>query len=121
MIELVKGVFGLRESPRLCWLQLREHILACGVVDSRFSPATFEIHDNDGKLCGMLNLHVDDGLWAGAGAVYEGARDKLRKLIHIGDEKRGAFEFPGRRFVQDEDFTIRVDQHEYVKKRFQTR
>ena len=42
--------------------------------------------------------------------------DKLRRLIHIGETKRGAFEFLGRSVVQDEDFTIRVDQHEYLKK-----
>ena len=62
LIELVKGVFGLRELPRLCGLQLREHILACGVVESRFSLATFEFHDDSGKLCGVLDVHVDDGL-----------------------------------------------------------
>ena len=62
----------------------------------------------------MLNVHVDDGLWAGSGTAYEKARDKLRPIIHIGDEKRGSFEFLGRRVVQDEDFTFRVDQHEDV-------
>ena len=30
LIELVKGVLGLRESPRLWWLQLREHISFVG-------------------------------------------------------------------------------------------
>ena len=64
----------------------------------------------------MLNVHVGDGLWAGAGDAHERARDKIRKLVHIGEEKRGAFEFLGRRLVQDEDFTIRLDQHKYVKK-----
>ena len=61
-------------------------------------------------------MHVDDGLWAGSGDVYERARDKLRSLIHIGEEKRGEFEFLGRRIVQDKNFTIHVQQHEYAQK-----
>ena len=117
LIELVKGVSGLRESPRLWWLQLREHILTSGFVESRFSPATFMIYDpKDGSFCGVLVVHVDDGLWAGAGAVFESARDKLRALITIGKEERSEFDFLGRHLKQGEDYTIRVDQDDYVKK-----
>ena len=116
LIELVKGVFGLKESPRLWWLQLREHILSAGFTESRWSPATFELHDKQGKLCGVLCVHVDDGLWAGEGDTFERARSKLRELINIGKEQRGSFEFLGRHVEQAEDYTIRVDQHEYVRK-----
>ena len=66
MIELVKGVFGLCESPRLLWLQLREHILAAGVVECRLPPATFEISNKKGDLCGVLSVYVDNCFWAGA-------------------------------------------------------
>ena len=31
LIEIMKGVFGLRESPRLWWLQLRECVCVCAV------------------------------------------------------------------------------------------
>ena len=51
LIELIKGVFGLRESPRLWWLQLREHITSAGSVESRFAPATLMLYDPaDGAL-----------------------------------------------------------------------
>ena len=30
LIELVKGVFGLKESPRLWWLKFRDAILESG-------------------------------------------------------------------------------------------
>ena len=30
LIELVKGVFGLKESPRLWWLQFRDAVLEAG-------------------------------------------------------------------------------------------
>ena len=114
LIELVKGVFGLREPPRLRWLRLRKHILAPGVVESRFSPATFEIYDTKGNLCGVLNVHVDDGLWPRDGELFEQARKKVRQLISIGKEQRGSFEFLGRHITQSEDFSIRANQHEYV-------
>ena len=91
-------------------------VLSAGFTESRFSPATFELHNKDGKLCGLLNVHVDDGLWAGAGPEFELARSKLRKLLSIGKEQRGTFEFLGRHIVQEQDFTIKVDQHDYVRK-----
>ena len=95
---------------------MREHIISAGFTESRFSPATFELHDDQGRLVGLLNVHVDDGLWAGAGEVYERARTRLRELIHIGKEQRGSFEFLGRHVTQEDDGTIKIDQNEYVRK-----
>jgi len=43
LIQLVKGVFGLKESPRLWWLQLRDAILEAGFEVLRSVPGTFVI------------------------------------------------------------------------------
>ena len=68
LTELVKVLcFGFCETPRLRWLQLREHILAAGFVESRFSPATCEFYDKKSDLCGVLNVRVNDSLLAGGG------------------------------------------------------
>ena len=66
--KLQKGVFGFTEAPRLWWLRIRKDLLRCGWVEVRAAPATFILLDKSGKLCGILVLHVDDGLLAGGGA-----------------------------------------------------
>ena len=52
---------------------------------------------------------------AGKGAVFEKACATLRSLIHSGKEQRGTLDFLGRHIVQDKDFTIQVDQYDYVR------
>ena len=43
LIALVKGVFCVRESPRLWWwwLRLRESFFEAGVEELKLGPATF--------------------------------------------------------------------------------
>ena len=71
-----------------------------------------------GDVCGLLVVHVDDGLWAGAGATFFKAKRKLLKLIDVRVEKSGTFELLGRRVTHIRTGAlceIRVDQWEYVK------
>ena len=67
LIELIKSVFGLRESPRLWWLQFRDCILEAGFEELRYAPGVFVMRNAAGYLMGMLCVHVDDCLWAGEG------------------------------------------------------
>lgn len=43
----------------------------------------FRFGDRKGCLCGLLCVHVEDGLWAGAGSEIQEAQSKLRSLINI--------------------------------------
>ena len=74
IIELVKGVFGLKESPRLWWLKLRDAVLEAGFQEVKSAPGTFRVLDKAKKLVGMLVVHVDDGVWAGAGPLLRKRR-----------------------------------------------
>jgi hypothetical protein len=62
VIELVKGVFGLKESPRLWWLKLRDAVLEAGFQELKSVPGTFKFMDRSGQLPGFLVVHVDDGI-----------------------------------------------------------
>ena len=68
LLELVKGVLGLKESPRLWWLKLRSCILEAGFEELKYVPGAFVLREPNGDVCGLLGVHVDDGPWAGAGA-----------------------------------------------------
>ena len=67
IIELLKGVFGLSESPRLWWLRFRQCVLAAGFIELKYAKAAFVLYEDDGTICGLLAVHVDDGVWAGKG------------------------------------------------------
>ena len=91
LVALVKGVFGLQESPRLWWLKMGEAFLEASFVALRFAVAVFVLRNGDGSLGGIVAVRGDDGMWAGKGAKYERARSRLRKLINSKTEKSGEF------------------------------
>eukprot|EP00969_Alexandrium_andersonii_P166886 7375101-Alexandrium_andersonii.AAC.1 len=61
LLECVKGVFGLRESPRLWYLKFRGDLIEIGWSEVGFAKCFFILRDPMGELCGLLILHVDDG------------------------------------------------------------
>ena len=120
LLELVKGVFGLKESPRLWWLKLQKTVLDCGFTAVRGVPGVFLFKEpakgqSTGQVVGMLVVHVDDGCWAGTGPHFERAQTKLRKGLAIGKEASGTFELLGRRVTHNEH-GVKVDQHDYIMK-----
>ena len=72
-------------------------------------PGTFILLDKKGQTCGMLVVHVDDGLWAGHGKEFEQAQRKLRTLINVKVEKNGSFEILGHHTEQTDE-GIKVQQ-----------
>ena len=65
------------------------------------AAATFILKDPKGKLCGVLVLHVDDGLLRGKGSYYEEALKKLQKRAPLKIFKKQALRFTGRTVTQD--------------------
>ena len=115
LIQIIKGVFGLPESPRLFWLKMSEDVLASGFEACKYVPGAFVVRNNDGTLGGMLGVHVDDGLWGGKGKNWEKAANSLRSKLNFKHELRDKFELLGRRVTVKKDEII-VDQYEYVQK-----
>ena len=90
LLKLVKGTYGLREAPRLCYLRAREVLLEAGFEEMQTGRACFCVYDrsdpNEVVNVGMLVLHVDDAAFAGEGPVWEKAMQHLRKKFIIGEE-----------------------------------
>ena len=107
-------MFGLKESPSLWWLELRDAVLSCGFVEVPGVPGFFALFDDSRCLIGLLGVRVDDGTWAGHGSAFKRAQDELRKLIKVKVEKNGTFEILGRRLTQKPG-SVQVDQFDYVK------
>ena len=119
LLKIVKGAYGLREAPRLWYLRAKEILLEAGFEELQTAKACFCLyeysHDGTRKNVGMLVLHVDDAAYAGEGPLWEKALQHLRKKFTIGKEEFDEFTFLGRHVKQNKDFSIEIDQHEYVK------
>ncbi len=77
--------------------------------------AVFIMKDPAGKLCGILVLHVDDGLTCGEGKHYHAALEALKKRAPLNKWSKGEITFTGRNITQHPDKTTEVEQHEYLK------
>ena len=119
LLKIVKGAYGLREAPRLWYLRAREILLEAGFEEMQAAKACFCLYENgpkgERKNVGMLVLHVDDAAFAGEGPVWKKAMQYLRSKFTIGKEEYDDFTFLGRHVHQNKDFSIDIDQHEYVK------
>ena len=58
--QLVVALYGLFDaSLRFHW-KVKEVMETLGMKQSRYDPALFMRHDEDGKLLGLIGTHVDD-------------------------------------------------------------
>ena len=115
ILECVKGVFGLQESPRLWYMKFRGNLLLVGWQEAPFAKAVFLLYDGDDELCGVLCIHVDDGIMAGQGERYREAKDELKKKIKFGKWEKQRFKYNGKLIEQSDDGTIKMTQQEFIK------
>eukprot|EP00435_Cladocopium_sp_Y103_P046001 s1245_g13.t1 len=66
LARLLKGGFGLPESPRLWYLEYRQTLLTLGGRELRLLPGFFVFDDDEGNLIGLACIHVDDTRCAGS-------------------------------------------------------
>ena len=97
LIKVIKGIYGLKEAPRLWYLRARSTLLAAGWEELKTAHAVFVCRDKHGGCSGMMVLHVDDACYAGSGPEYEAVVAKTRATFNLGAEEEWEFDFLGRR------------------------
>ena len=107
-------IYGLTDASRTWYLSVKEFLNGLGVYECRYDPCILCCYDDQRKLCGILCTHVDDFLFAGTSGFKENVIDPLKCKFSIRTEAAGAFEYLGLRVIQHKDFSITIDQHEYV-------
>ena len=85
-------MFGIPEAPRLWWLRALEVITEAGFETVRACAGLFVLRDR-GRLVGVLALHVDDAMWAGAGRRFEKPQKHIRDDPSLAQEASGTFTF----------------------------
>lgn len=103
VVRLLKGGFGLPESPRLWYLEYRQTLLGLGGHELKLLPGFFCFYNKAEELIGMACIHVDDTRYAGAPEAEE-IWKKLHERLNFGKKRlatEGWIKFCGRYERQD--------------------
>ena len=108
--------WGDYRGPRYLWfIELKKGLEQVGFTQSPFDPCAFVLtHPVTQKTEGILGIHVDDGLCCGSG-YFQTKLQELAKRFPFGCHKKHNFTFTGLRIEQQTDFSIHVNQTQYIK------
>ena len=120
LIQMLKGVFGLCDSPRLWWEKLSTDLLAMEITvhetklqfkQHPLDACFFLLYDDAGGLHGALTTHVDDLLLGCPHRRHGGLRQALSGLFPISEWEDKSFDYVGSQVTQDETTTEELCQH----------
>eukprot|EP00435_Cladocopium_sp_Y103_P028567 s529_g7.t1 len=114
VLKLLKGAYGRVDAPFLWFQELQSTLLDLGFRAAPFDPCSFILSDDSGATQGIIGVHVDDGLCAGS-EMFQAKLLELSKRFPFGSRKQKEFIFTGLHIKQHEDFSITVDQTQYIK------
>ena len=97
ILRLMKGGFGLCESPRLWYLEYKATLKEINLNELKLIPGMFVAFHPDGRLRALVTIHVDDTRYAGDETSQE-IWDALHQRLKFG-QRRKATDGCGRSFV----------------------
>ena len=110
--RLRKTVYGLNDAARAWFNSVKDLLLRLGCTQSVLDAALF-LWRVDGRLEGILVLHVDDFLIAGTKRFFNSVVKELTKNFEAGKICKSNFKYIGLNIEQKED-GIRIQQHQYI-------
>ena len=87
--------------------------LNLGFCLSPLDPCLFALTGKEGRVHGLIGMHVDDGLCCGDMTFL--ALNQLESKFPFGSKREKDFTFTGIQISQDDDFNIHLNQTEYVR------
>ena len=118
LMKLTKAFYGLVHAPRKWHETVVKAMNDFGWHQMKSDRCVFALRDNEGKLCALAGLHVDDFLIAGLPGhyMYLRAKAELQRQFRFGKWEQATgegFVFAGCRIRQTEA-GVQLDQEEYV-------
>ena len=110
--ELLKSAYGLVNAPYLWYQELKESLTQLNFQMSPLDPCLFSLSNGNGKLHGLIGIHVDDGLCCGD-QVFTETLKKLEARFPFGSNRETDFVFTGTHIHQDKNYNIQLDQKDY--------
>ena len=111
---LQRGAYGLIDGSRLFYLQLKEKLEELGLKKVSGDSALFTYH-KDGKLDGIVCVHVDDLLLLGNDAFMTLVNQKLFKIFKFSKVEKDKFKYLGCEVVKHDNGDISINQNEYIR------
>ena len=129
--KIEKGIFGLVDSPRGWWGELKDILLNIQTAwrgktlflqQAPLDPCVFFIKDKacaSGPPLGYLGVHVDDLLLAGPRSLCRAVEEELNKALPVDEWLENESEYLGSRVVVLAD-GVSIDQELYTEGRLFT-
>ena len=117
LFRIMKAVYGLLHAPRAWSDKLGKELAKQGWVQSKLEPCVWRLYE-DGVLCGLIGIHVDDLLCCGSGSWFQQQIQVLRQSFPFGSWKDLMHEtvtFCGCELRQRPDGTIELNQERYAE------
>ena len=111
---LQKGAYGLLDGSRLFYLQLKDKLEQLGLKQVSGDPAMFTYH-KDGKLQGIVCLHVDDLLLMGKECFKNMVPLQLFNMFKFSKVEENQFKYLGCQIQKQRNGDICLNQNEYIR------
>ena len=110
--KLNKAVYGLNEASRYWYERVKDVLINAGMLKSKYDEALFYWKMN-GKVQGIIAIHVDDFLYAGSDLFAE-IMKQIRKAFAIGSEASTPIKYLGIN-LDKVDGEIMFSQQSYIE------
>ena len=110
--RLNRCVYGLVDASRRWYLRIDSVLTSLGMNKMKLDEAVYSF-TYDGRLCGLLCLHVDDFIWCGDSFFKKEIIDKFTKIFNVSRNITGTFIHLGLQIRQLSRCII-VEQQHYV-------
>ena len=118
LMMVVRGIFGLANSPRLFWRHLRDTLIKIGFRQSTLDRAMF-FYYKDERLILALGAHVDDLLGTGEPGTADQVLDQIKQAFDFGawadDRTDDVLEYGGKQIRRKSDGTILLSQDKFIR------
>eukprot|EP00435_Cladocopium_sp_Y103_P026045 s2476_g6.t1 len=115
---VVRGIFGLANSPRLFWRHLRDTLLRIGFRQSTLDRALF-CYYKDQKLILVLGAHVDDLIGTGQPGAADQVLDEIKKQFDFGswsdDRQDEVLEYGGKEIRRGPGGEVYLSQAKFIR------
>ena len=112
---LQKGAYGLMDGSRLFYLEMKDKLEKLGMKQVSGDPVLFTMH-KDGKLIGLVCIHVDDLFMAGNKIFQQVGKEKLFKLFRFFKVEMNSFKYLWSSIEKLNNGDITLNQNEYISK-----
>eukprot|EP00435_Cladocopium_sp_Y103_P012580 s2098_g3.t1 len=122
IVLIIAGCYGLVDGPLHWRKSLVQSLKMLGYQESKLDPCLFKLFE-DGKLCGLLAIEVDDILACGKG-LHLRKIEELRTLYSFGkwvnlkESSQGA-SFNGRRLRVGQKGEVLIDMCKFIQERLE--